>query len=82
MAENEIIKLDKKVAVIEQKIDNLSDKIADYQADNKEDHKAVRDLIVDLDSKKAGKWVEDAMRRLNWAVILAVVGGILTVILK
>jgi uncharacterized coiled-coil protein SlyX len=82
MAETEIIKLDKKVAVIEQKIDNLSDKIADYQADNKEDHKAVRDLIIELDNKKAGVWVEDAMKRLNWVVILAVLGGILTIILK
>jgi hypothetical protein len=82
MADIEIIKLDKKVAVIEQKIDNLAEKIDNYQTDNKEDHKDVRDLIVDLDSKKAGKWVEDAMKRLNWVVILAVLGGILTVILK
>lgn len=82
MIDHEITNLDKKVAVIEQKIDNLSDKIAVYQSDNKEDHKAVRDLIVELDEKKAGKWVEKAVIGVAVFIITAVGSALLATVFK
>ena len=74
--------LDKKVAVIEQKIDDLSDKLTNYQKDNKEDHLSVRNLIIELDDKKAGKWVEKAVVGVVVFILTAVGGALLATILK
>jgi uncharacterized coiled-coil protein SlyX len=86
MADVEIIKLDKKVAVIEQKIDNLSDKIASYQADNKEDHKRMVDLVTTIETKKADKDVVDALvrnqNRIAWTVISAVLLAVIGLVIK
>lgn len=59
-------------------MENLSEKIDEGFRQNKEDHKEIKDLF----NTKANKWVEDAIVRLNWIVILTVVGAILTLIFK
>lgn len=86
MTRPDINNLDKKVAVIEQKIDDLSCKITSYQDDNKEDHRAVRELITTIDNKKADREVVDTIRndirKLVWIIMGAVVASILTLILK
>jgi predicted metalloenzyme YecM len=86
MKENEIIKLDKKVAVIENKIDNLAEKIDAYQTDNKADHKAVRELIEAINEKKADKDAVDKLEsnqaKVVWAVIIAVLGAVLSLVIK
>lgn len=86
MKETEIIKLDKKVAVIENKIDNLAEKIDAYQTDNKADHQAVRELITAISDQKADKEavtkLESNQSKVVWAVILAVLGAVLSLVIK
>jgi hypothetical protein len=70
--------LENKIIKMESKIDVVLDKLVE----NKEEHADIRQLIKDMGASKANIWVETAITRLNWLVIIAVTGGLIALIIK
>jgi len=69
--ETERIKTENRLTIMEQKIDNLTDKVQDIACD-----------IKKLDDKYSGKWVEKALLVLIGIVATGLIGAILKIILK
>ena len=70
--------LENKIIKMESKIDMVLEKLAD----NKIAHDEMKAMVREMDSRKANVWVETAITRLNWLVIISVVGGLIAVVLK
>jgi hypothetical protein len=70
--------LENKIIKMESKLDVVLDKMIE----NKEEHTELKQMIKDGMAQKANIWVETAITRLNWLVIMAVAGGLITLVLK
>jgi len=70
--------LENKIIKMESKLDVVLDKLVE----NKEEHSELKQMIKDGMAQKANIWVETAITRLNWLVIIAVFGGLITLVVK
>ena len=70
--------LENKIIKMESKLDVVLDKLVE----NKEEHADIKQIIKDMGAQKANIWVETAITRLNWLVIVAVVGGLIGLVIK
>jgi len=70
--------LENKIIKMESKLDVVLDKLVE----NKEEHAEIRQMIKDMGAQKANVWVETAITRLNWLVIVAVIGGLISLVMK
>ena len=70
--------LENKIIKMESKIDVVLDKLVE----NKEEHAEIKNMVKEMGAQKANIWVETAITRLNWLVIIAVCGGLITLVIK
>jgi translation initiation factor 2 gamma subunit (eIF-2gamma) len=70
--------LENKIIKMESKLDVVLDKLVE----NKEEHAEIKQMVKDGMAQKANIWVETAITRLNWLVIVAVAGGLITLVIK
>ncbi len=75
-----------------ERITAVEEKVKSMKEYNTKEHKELRDAVLrieatlanifdKLDKRYASKEVEIAMKRLNWMIILAVLGGILSLVI-
>ena len=76
--ETEKIKTENRLATMEQKIDNLIEKVDEVSNDVKDHVKWEAEKYEKLDSKYSAKWVEKAIVSIGTALIIAAAGGIIT----
>lgn len=75
MSEPDINNLDKTVAVLKQIIE-------DGFKSNTTEHESLKDLIIDIETKKAGKWVEKVMIAILTAIGMAFCYGVIDLVIK
>lgn len=87
--ETKELKTENRLATMEQKIDNLIQSV-DKVGKNVDKVDAKLDKHVEweaekyekLDSKYSGKWVEKAIISIGTAIIITIIGGIITFVMK
>jgi flagellar motility protein MotE (MotC chaperone) len=86
MSEPDINKLDKTIAVIEQKLDDGFKEVRATQKvmgeQNSKEHSDIISLVKDIEEKKAAKWVEKAVIGVVVFVFTAVGSALLALIFK
>ena len=76
------INTEKRLATMEQKIDNLIEDVKEIASDIKDHVKWEAEKYEKLDGKYSGKWVEKAVIIMSTSVALAIVAAVLKLIFK
>jgi len=76
------INTEKRLATMEQKIDNLIEDVKEIASDIKDHVKWEAEKYEKLDGKYSGKWVEKAVIIMSTSVALAIIAAVLKLILK
>lgn len=76
------INTEKRLATMEAKIDNLTETVKEIASDIKDHVKWEAEKYEKLDSKYSGKWVEKAIISIGTAIIITIIGGIITFVMK
>ena len=71
------IHTEKRLATMEQKIDDLREDVKEIASDIKEHIKWEAEKYEKLDSKYSGKWVEKAIISIGTALIISILAAIL-----
>ena len=71
------IHTEKRLATMEQKIDDLREDVKEIASDIKEHIKWEAEKYEKLDSKYSGKWVETAIISIGTALIISILAAIL-----
>ena len=76
------INTEKRLATMEQKIDNLIEDVKEIASDIKDHVKWEAEKYEKLDGKYSGKWVEKAVIIMSTSVALAIIAAVLKLIFK
>ncbi len=75
-------KLETKVAILEANHNTLMEKLNEYQSENREQHKELKEIIEKALAQKANVWVEKAFTWLLYTVGGIIVTALMYLILK
>jgi hypothetical protein len=71
-----------RIALLEQSTTNIMDKLNEYQEENREQHKELKEMIEKALLTKAGKWTEGVIKWVGISVGVGVLGYFGTLIIK
>ena len=82
METTERIQTEKRLSKMEEKLDNLTEKVQDIASDIKDHIKWEAEKYEKLDSKYSAKWVETGVIAITTALIIASIVGLFTFFIK
>ena len=82
METTERIQTEKRLSKMEEKLDNLTEKVQDIASDIKDHIKWEAEKYEKLDSKYSAKWVETGVIAITTALIIASIVGLFKLFIK